>query len=505
MAPKQAPTFTVVIPTLNRADVLYSAIETCVRQDEAALEILVSDNGSDDDTRNIVQCFTDSRIRYVNPGRQLGMPEHWDFALSHVAAGFVTVLGDDDALLPGAIRQARQLLATNSVQALAWRKAEYHWPDHILPSYRNWLQLPLCDGTEIVESAAMLRDVLAFRRTYTDLPCIYNSFVATEVLDAVRSRSADRLFPCITPDLYSGLAIACVVDRYAFSSMPLSINAASRHSNGTSATHLGAEIESTRRHFTGSATPLHPSFVRCASVPVLIAEAAFTAQTHLTPSSGWPELDWTAMFELAARYAEYRSPVVMAETLKALDEIARRNGQTATWEPIRSTVEARDIPALPAHGISANGESFVFDGAVLGLRTAADASVFAKTALDVSGMRSQGKRITIWDVSALLPRCLDARLREIWKSQLLRLSDLQKLETTKPPWYLTIYPRMRGTWDGLRSRIEVWSRMRGVWDSSRSRIDLWSPIRRAWYRLRSYLRLRSRIRRIWCRLWARSG
>src|ERR1700730_15520038 len=84
MAPEQAPNFTVVIPTLNRADVLYAAIESCVRQGDPALQILVSDNGSDDEIRKIVQCFADSRIRYINPGCQLGMPEHWDFALSHV-------------------------------------------------------------------------------------------------------------------------------------------------------------------------------------------------------------------------------------------------------------------------------------------------------------------------------------------------------------------------------------------------------------------------------------
>lgn len=467
MAPKQASIFTVVIPTLNRADVLYSAIETCVRQDDPALKILVSDNGSEDDTAKIVRSFSDSRIHYINPGRQLGMPEHWEFALSHVDPGFVTVLGDDDGLLPDAIGQARRLLKTHNVQAVAWRKAEYHWPDHIVLSYRNWLQIPLRGGSELRESAAVLSEVLGFKRTYTALPCIYNSFVATEVLDAVRSRSGGRLFPCITPDAYSGIAIACVIDHYAFSHMPLSVNAASRHSNGTSTTHLGTEIDSTRRHYTSSATPLHPWFVRCASVPVLIAEAALTARAYLTPSHGWPELDWTAMFELAARYAEYRSPVVFADTLNALDEIAQRADQITAWRRIRAGVLCCDPPALPPPGVDAAGDSLVVDGAALGLRTVADASSFVGTALYLLGQQRRGERLRAPQVAACLAPGLDARLKKIWESNLLQLNDRPNINVLYDS-----SPTKMGIWYKLRARLRIRFRMRRAWRRLRAGLGM---------------------------------
>src|SRR4051812_7279430 len=115
--------FTIVIPTRNRCDVLRSAIATAVAQSDDAVKVVVSDNASDDDTRRIVESFHDSRVRYVNPGRSLGMTEHWEFALSHVTPGYVTVLGDDDGILPDAVQRARATIDAFDVQAITWRKA----------------------------------------------------------------------------------------------------------------------------------------------------------------------------------------------------------------------------------------------------------------------------------------------------------------------------------------------------------------------------------------------
>ena len=45
--------FTVIIPTRERAETLYYAIKTCVEQDYENLEIIVSDNASQDDTEKL--------------------------------------------------------------------------------------------------------------------------------------------------------------------------------------------------------------------------------------------------------------------------------------------------------------------------------------------------------------------------------------------------------------------------------------------------------------------
>jgi hypothetical protein len=438
------PSFSIVVPTRNRADVLRSAITTAVSQDDSALQIIISDNASDDDTRAVVQSFADARVRYVNPGRTLGMAEHWEFALSHVTGDYATVLGDDDGLLPDAVKRARDIMERHGVQAVAWRKAEYHWPDHIVPSFRNWLQVPFGDET-VLETTSVLREVLAFKRTYTDLPCIYNSFVATEILHTLRMRTNGHLLPCVTPDIYSGMAIASVIDHYAFSGLPLSVNAASRHSNGTLASFRGVNTPGTAEHYSSTAQQVHPRLVRSSSVPVLIADAALTVRDRLTRADGWPALDWAAMFNLAARYAERRPPDVLAETLGGLDEIARRNGLLDLWKPIRATVSQGGLPELQPPGWDAEGAHLAVDGAKLGIRNVADAACFTAAALSATGATDP----------QYVPAGLDEKQRSAWTDFVLALerpSAPPAPPAEKPPTRLQRY--WRRVRHGVRRRFE---------------------------------------------------
>ncbi len=73
--------FTVIIPTRERADTLYYSLKTCVTQDYDDLEILVSDNFSQDNTREVVESFKDPRIRYINTGKRVSMSDNWEFAV----------------------------------------------------------------------------------------------------------------------------------------------------------------------------------------------------------------------------------------------------------------------------------------------------------------------------------------------------------------------------------------------------------------------------------------
>jgi cellulose synthase/poly-beta-1,6-N-acetylglucosamine synthase-like glycosyltransferase len=51
------PPITLIIPSRERADVLLYALKTAVAQDYANLRILVSDNASTDNTREVVASF----------------------------------------------------------------------------------------------------------------------------------------------------------------------------------------------------------------------------------------------------------------------------------------------------------------------------------------------------------------------------------------------------------------------------------------------------------------
>ena len=66
------PLVSVVIPTCNRAGLLKRAVNSVVGQTYARLEIIVVDDASTDNTREIVRGFKDDRIRYLRHDENRG-------------------------------------------------------------------------------------------------------------------------------------------------------------------------------------------------------------------------------------------------------------------------------------------------------------------------------------------------------------------------------------------------------------------------------------------------
>ena len=100
-----------------------------IAQDYENFEILVSDNNSSDNTRDVVSSCTDKRVRYCNPGRRLNMSANWDFALSNLGkTDFVAIMGDDDGILPGAVSRIAEVLTETGVKALRTTSCDFHWP-----------------------------------------------------------------------------------------------------------------------------------------------------------------------------------------------------------------------------------------------------------------------------------------------------------------------------------------------------------------------------------------
>ncbi len=91
----ERPELSVIIPTYNRADMLMTMVESILAQERIALEILVVDDGSTDDTRRRVEALGDSRVRYFRNEKNSGPGYSRRFGL-HTAAGDYVVFADDD-------------------------------------------------------------------------------------------------------------------------------------------------------------------------------------------------------------------------------------------------------------------------------------------------------------------------------------------------------------------------------------------------------------------------
>lgn len=250
--------FTVIVPTRERADTLYYCLQTIIMQRYDNLEILVSDNFSHDNTEAVTRSFNDARVRYINTGRRLSMSHNWEFALSHVKDGWVTIVGDDDGLMPGCLQYVDEVARATGCLAVNSSWCLYFWPNSgVRPEAE--ITVPLGKGYEIRKSIPWLRKVMSGQASYPDLPCIYTGgFASIEAINRCRD-TFGTFFRSMTPDVYSAVALASTLDTYVMVHRPLAIAATSRHSNGASSLGMNAIAAPSAIYYSEPNIPFHPS------------------------------------------------------------------------------------------------------------------------------------------------------------------------------------------------------------------------------------------------------
>jgi glycosyltransferase involved in cell wall biosynthesis len=90
------PALTIAIPTVNRARLVARAVESALAQTAENIEILVSDNGSADDTPAVLARFHDSRLRHFRHEHTVSAKAHGNFLLEQARGEYFLGLSDDD-------------------------------------------------------------------------------------------------------------------------------------------------------------------------------------------------------------------------------------------------------------------------------------------------------------------------------------------------------------------------------------------------------------------------
>jgi GT2 family glycosyltransferase len=108
----------VVIPTFNRAGIVTRAIESALSQTYGDIEVIVVDDGSSDDTRDIVASY-ESRVRYLYQ-KNAGVSAARNTALRNARGEFVAFLDSDDVWRPWRIESQVAALTRHPEAGLAW-------------------------------------------------------------------------------------------------------------------------------------------------------------------------------------------------------------------------------------------------------------------------------------------------------------------------------------------------------------------------------------------------
>lgn len=93
------PLVSVIIPTYNRANLVGRAIESVIQQSYAHLEIIVVDDASSDNTKEVIDAIGDRRLRYIRHQTNLGGAVSRNTGIDAATGEYIAFLDSDDIWL----------------------------------------------------------------------------------------------------------------------------------------------------------------------------------------------------------------------------------------------------------------------------------------------------------------------------------------------------------------------------------------------------------------------
>lgn len=151
----QRPLVSILIPFKNTANYLEDCLESLLKQTFKSWELIIVDDGSTDDSRIIVQKYTDkdSRIQLFN-NQGKGIIEALRTAYSHAKGTFITRMDSDDIMMENKLMELHKSLQTQGRGHLALGKVRYFSEAGIGDGYKryeDWLNSLTTKGNNFDE------------------------------------------------------------------------------------------------------------------------------------------------------------------------------------------------------------------------------------------------------------------------------------------------------------------------------------------------------------------
>lgn len=103
------PFFSIIIPSYNRADLILNTIESVLQQSFEDFELIVVDDGSTDNTDEVVKSITDSRFSYhKKKNSERGATRN--FGIKKAKGKYISFIDSDDLMYSNALQNAYEHL-----------------------------------------------------------------------------------------------------------------------------------------------------------------------------------------------------------------------------------------------------------------------------------------------------------------------------------------------------------------------------------------------------------
>jgi glycosyltransferase involved in cell wall biosynthesis len=114
-----------IIPTYNRAHIVGRAIQSVLNQTYKNIEVIVVDDGSQDNTQEVVLSIKDERVRYIRLHRNFGAAFARNIGIANARGEFVAFLDSDDYFLPEKIEKQIELMLKDESIGVCYTEVYY--------------------------------------------------------------------------------------------------------------------------------------------------------------------------------------------------------------------------------------------------------------------------------------------------------------------------------------------------------------------------------------------
>ncbi|HEX8169098.1 MAG TPA: glycosyltransferase family A protein [Thermoanaerobaculia bacterium] len=160
----ESPRLTIVIPTVNRASLVGRAVESALAQTYPSLEIIVSNNGSTDATREVLARYEGApRLRILHRDVTIPATDHGNALIDAARGEFFLGLSDDDWLEPDFTARVMELFDRRPDLAFVWTGCMIHYGSVAMPAQT---------GPEIESGTDFLAAFLAGERNVCWCACV---------------------------------------------------------------------------------------------------------------------------------------------------------------------------------------------------------------------------------------------------------------------------------------------------------------------------------------------
>ena len=122
------PFFSVVIPTYNCANKIHRAIESVLSQSYSNFEVLVMDDGSTDNTEEIVSSFRDNRIVYDKDSNFGGPARPRNRGIAIAKGDWICFLDSDDFWKKDFLSNAFEFIKKDfDIEVIAFNYYKYYF------------------------------------------------------------------------------------------------------------------------------------------------------------------------------------------------------------------------------------------------------------------------------------------------------------------------------------------------------------------------------------------